>query len=410
MAYRRSRRSSVRRRAPMRRRSARRSRIYPRYRAVRPRIGTMSRRAQRNPTCSCKSNILDPGEKFALVQADPFEPKFFGAKIPDSSTIPSIPTPVQFNFSMATAAASQPNFAHAWAFYPTMENTVIRALPLSTSTWDWTTPSNFNAPVAATFQQQFEAYRPTAHAIRLSCPFAPTSTTGFVHIALATETTYSSSGTSGTQSSQLAANLSDLSGYTFYKRVTLASLTQSPLTLINKWTDETAFRYSSPFAVPQSSSATAATTANQFHIPLSWGTLLIALEGVSQVQAVGAITPLQAEVVIHTENIPQKTSALIGSTAASYNSGVLNAVSQAVANTDFAHTESEQGRVESQYMSELQAAGGEFVSGVGATLRQYAHTAGQALAFGGLRAAHGFASGVLGIGGVNNRADRLMMQ
>lgn len=408
MAYRR-RRTSVRRRGAARRRAPRR---YPRARPIRARIGTMSRRAQRHPVCNC-GTTMDPGEKFALVQADPFEPKFFGAKIPDSSTIPSIPTPVQYNYSLNTDAATQPNWAHCWAFYPTVQSANIRAGSVSTSTWSWAAAtSTTNAPVATTFQQQFEAFRSTAHAIRLSCPLAPTSTTGFVHIALATETMYTSATTTTAQFTQLAANLSDMSGYTFYKRVTLASLTQSPLTLINKWTDETAFRYSSPLASPQSADGggTNNTSANQFQIPLSWGTLLVAVEGASSVTTPGSFTPLQAEIVLHTENIPQKTSALIGSTAAAYSSGVLNAVSQAVANTDFAHTESEQPRVEAQYMTELQAAGGEFLSGVGSQVRQYAAGLGQFIGYNALRIAHGAGARALGIGGVNNNPARIAMQ
>lgn len=406
MAYRRTRRS-VRRRGGSRRRTAR---VYPRARRYSPRVGTMSRRAQRNPVCTCAKSV-DPGEKFALIQADPFEPKFFGAKIPDSSTLPSIPTPVQYNYTMSTDATVAPNLAHAWAFWPTVQSSNSRAVPATTSTWTWAGSTDSSAPVSTTFQSQFEAFRPVAHAIRLSCPFAPTSTTGFVHIALATETMYQSVGTTAAQRLQLASSLSDLSGYTFYKRVTLASLTQSPLTLINKWTDETAFRYSSPLSAPQNANPGSDNAGgNQFHIPFSWGVLIVALEGISTSTTAGSITPLQAEVILHTENIPQKTSALIGSTAAAYSSGVLNAVSQAVANTDFAHTEQEQPRVEAQYMTELRAAGGEFMSGVGSTLRQYASSAGQAMAYGSMRiAAYGMGR-ALGIGGVNDRANRLAMQ
>lgn len=405
MAYRRSgSRASGRRRASVRRRPRRRV-IYPRYTPRVGRIGTMSRRAQRNPVCTCAPQI-SPGDKFALVQADPFEPKYFGGKIPDSSTIPSIPTPVQYNYSLTTSAVAQQNWAHAWAFYPTVLSANFRAVGTGTSTWDWAASTISDAPISTTFTQQFEAFRPVAHAIRLSCPLAPTSTTGFVHIALATETVFSGAATSGAQYLNLASTLSDLSGYTFYKRVTLASLTQSPLTLINKWTDETAFRYSSPLAVPSTASSSVSNASNAFHIPLSWGTLIVAVEGISSSSTLASLTPLQAEIILHTENIPQKTSALIGSTAAAYSSGVLNAVSQAVANTDFAHTEAEQDRVEAQYMSELRSAGGEFASGVASTLGQYARAAGQAAAMAGMR----YAAGALGVGGVNNRADRLMMQ
>lgn len=217
MAYRRRARRSVRRRAPTRRRT-----VSTRYRRTRTRrrVGTMSRRAQRHPVCNCGVKQMDPGDKFALCQADPFEPKFFGGKIPDSSTIPSISTPVQYNFSLATNSSTQPNWAHAWAFYPSLNQCNVTAPGLTASTWNWSTATFSSAPVYTTFGQQFEAFRPVAHAIRLSCPQAPTSTTGFVHVALATETFYSSGNSTSSQVTQLAGNLSDLSGYTFYKRVT----------------------------------------------------------------------------------------------------------------------------------------------------------------------------------------------
>lgn len=411
MAYSRRRTTSRRRRPVRRRRSSVRYGRYPRTRYVgRRRIGTMSRRAQRNPVCACKSSAVPPGDKFALCQADPFEPKFFGGKIPDSSTIPSIPTPVQYNFSLTTGATTQPNWAHCWAFWPTVRSSQLRANSSDPVSWSWVSPVSYDAPVASTFQTQFEAFRPVAHAIRLSCPTAPTSTTGFVHVALATETVYTAPGSAGSQFVNLAGNLSDLSGYTFYKRVTLASLTQSPLTIINKWTDETAFRYSSPLATPNTTAASGENMANQFHIPLSWGVLMVAVEGISTSTTPGSVSPLQAEIILHTENIPQKTSALIGSTAAAYSSGVLNAVSQAVANTDFSHTEAEQPRVEAQYLGELQAAGGEFVAGVAGTLYQYARQAGASLAYAGLRSVAGYMSGGLGVGGVNNNPNRLMNQ
>ena len=243
------------------------------------------------------------------------------------------------------------SMAHAWAFYPAVQNSFVTAIGTGPNAWTWVGGAVQNAQQATAFKQQFEAFRPTAHAIRLSCPFAPTSTTGFVHIAIATETIYSSGGGVSAQYLNLANSLPDMSGYTFYKRVTLASLTQSPITLINKWTDETAFRYQSPTA---SEATEILGNALTFQVPWSWGTLLIAVEGASTNNVVGQpLAPLQAEVVIHTECIPDKASTLLGSTAAAYNSGVLNAVSQAVAQTDFAHTEDQQDSTVNSYVQEV---------------------------------------------------------
>jgi len=396
MAYRRT-KTNIRR-APRRKRRTSVRRVYA------PRRATLRRRTQRRQRvteCKCPGE-MSPGEKFVMIQSDPFDTKYFGAKIPDSSTIPSLPTPLQYNYSLTTDPASQPNWAHAWAFYPCVKNANVRLNGLSPTSWSVSSFSTSDAPQASSFLTQFEAYRPVAHSIRLSCPFAPTTTTGFVHIAIATETVFTAGGSAVQQITQLASNLSDLSGYTFYKRVTLASLTQSPITLINKWTDETAFRYQSPAAlVPTDATA----GPNTFHVPFSWGTLMVAVEGVSSATAAAAITPLQAEVTLHSECIPQKTSTLLGSTAAAYSSGVLNAVSQAVAQTDFAHTEDQQENTIRSYAEEV-------ANAMGTSTAELQGLAGQAVRAGLRYGARYVAGGAArrmanGIGGVNNNPYRL---
>jgi len=358
------------------------------------------------------SNQIDPGTKFILAQADPFMTKAFGGKIPDSSTIPSVATPLQWNVPLATPSQN-PSFSCCWAFSPSVYSNFTTALGSNSTTWSW--PSlPVSAPIYAGFVNAFEAYRPIAHAIRLSCPLAPTSTTGFVHIALAVETNVGASGLSTAQFNNFATTLSNLSGYTFYKRVTLASLTQSPITLVNKWTDETAFRYSSPTVnfdetppagTSDQISTSKAMAANSFNIPLSWGTLLVAVEGIAPSGGSIVSTPLQAEVVLHTEGIPQKSGVLIGSTAAAYDSGTLNAVSQAVANTDFAHTESEQKTYERSFGEQVVQA----MSDAGMNPNNVARHFGGRVAEMAVNAAGAFIGG-LGVGGVNNRPNRLMIQ
>jgi len=408
MAYRRSRvnirRPYRRRRATTIRRSSY-SRSRPAYsrtryassrRPYRRRASTLRRRPQ---ACSCPGD-MSPGDKFVMTQSDPFDTKYFGSKIPDSSTLPSIPTPVQYNQTLSISPLAAPSMSHAWAFYPAVTGSFITAIGNSPTAWGWSGAAIQDAQQATAFRQQFEAYRPTAHAIRLSCPFAPTTTTGFVHIAIATETVYAGLGTQG-QYLNLANSLATMSGYTFYKRVTLASLTQSPITLINKWTDETAFRYQAPAASEANDSGGPLT----FQIPWSWGTLLVAVEGASTNNVVGQpLVPLQAEVVIHTECIPDKASTLLGSTAAAYNSGVLNAVSQAVAQTDFAHTEDQQDTTVNSYVQEV-------ANAIGTSSDEIYNLAGSVLRTGlryGARAAYNYAAGGgYGVGGVNNNPNRL---
>jgi len=388
MAYRRAR---VNIRRPVRRRRAVRRSAVRRRPMVMRRRRTYRQRAAASNGCGC-SKDLTPGDKFVMLQSDPFDTKYFGAKIPDSSTLPSISTPVQYNQALTTttAAADNPSLAHAWAFYPSTNIATCVAQGTTSSAWDWNGAgsSRIDAPQYSAFRTQFEAFRPTAHAIRLSCPFAPTSTTGFVHIAIATETVYTSGGASAVHFANLASNLGELSGYSFYKRVTLASLTQSPITLINKWTDETAFRYQSPWAAENGTSGGNPLT---FHIPWSWGTLIVAVEGASTVTTGGqTITPLQAEVVLHTECIPDKTSTLLGSTAAAYAPAMLSAVSSAVANTDFAHTEDQQSGTITAYVNEVRAAAGERVSQVLGQGLAYAEDMGRQYLNAGVRSFVGY--------------------
>jgi len=403
MAFRRSRGNIRRPRRAYRRRPAYRAR-YARRSYRRSAASTRMRRAE---ACHCET-ALTAGDKFVLVQADPFEPKFGGAKVPDSSTIPSIATPVTASLSCITGAATQANWNAAWAFYPTLAGTQIAAVGTSTSAVTWTGAVAYDFPQTSSYIAQFEVYRPVAHGIRLSCPFAPTSTTGFVHVALAVETSYNAaSATAAAQYLQLPTSINEISGYPYYKRVTLASLTQSPLTIINKWTDETAFRYSNPDVNQQASTGA---TGMTFHIPYSWGTLVVMVEGYSSVTtASNPQIPLQAEVILHTEAIPTKTSTILGNTAAASEPQLMSAVSQAVANTDFSHTEDRQDQTISAYMGEVANAAGINNESLGRAANFLGR---QALRFGVNTAYRYYNRGRPGhgLGGVNDNPARLLLE
>jgi len=156
MAYRRSkgniRKAPRRRRRAVRRAPARRSMtVYTRRRTTRRRVAD---------PCKCPQE-LTPGDKFVMIQSDPFDTKYFGAKIPDSSTIPSIPTPIQYNQPLQTLITSQPNWAGAWAFYPALQGSFITALGLNASQWSFSTANATvqNAPQFTSYTSQFEAFR-----------------------------------------------------------------------------------------------------------------------------------------------------------------------------------------------------------------------------------------------------------
>lgn len=388
----------MRRRRPAARRAPVRRRVV-RTRSTRP-------KAQRTQ-CVCPGEVTT-STKFILAQADPFEPKSFGGKIPDSSTIPSISTPVSWNYTCSSAAIAgdNPSLAHAWAFNPTCLSAAVRSKGSTANSWLWSSVQLTDIPNASAFQTQFEATRTIAHGIRLTCPFAPTSTTGFVHVALATETYFGTSLGSSTNSfAQLATTIDQMSQYTYYQRFTLASLTQSPITLVNKWTDETAFRYSSPLVdfTGGTGAVSAAGASATFHIPLNWGTLLVVVEGASTDTTDGrVISPLSAEIMWHTENIPNKASTVIGSTAAASDPQVLSSVSRAVAQSDFAHTENGQERHMSNFVGDMMDAAGISSNDV--------YNAAASVARSGVGMAAGYLRQRYGIGGVNNMPNRLAIR
>jgi len=337
--------------------------------------------------CVCPGTELTTGEKFVLAQGDPFDPKCLGCKIPDSNTQPSIGIPCQELYSTSGSAA---NMAYCIAFLPGVTGSIVVPGAVASNSWSWLAAygnaQNWNKKtdiVAAC-----EAVRPVAHGLRISSSIAPTTATGFVHLALAVETNL------GASTWQFATTTALMAGYSWYKRVTVASLTQSPVTIINKFVDETAFRYLAPDSIP----GWAGSTGNTFQIPLSWGALLVAVEGCANAE------PLQFEMMLHLEAIPKNTGVIAGSPAAPSNTALLASAAGIATNTDFAHTEDQQDSYMAQVVENAQAgaaaAGQSFVTNA---LRPAAYSLGHSLANQALSAGIAGAAGIMGV----NRVGRL---
>jgi len=306
------------RRAPARRTYRRSTSRYARRRPM--------RRMKRKPAVQTE---LTPAAKFALAQLDPFEPKCLGAKIPDSNTMPSLANcdTDQVNITPPTA----PGNVVAYAFRPSYSESFYPAVNGAVSvTWS-------NAPGArrnfGNVTNSVEAIRPVAHAIRLSSALAPTSATGFVHVGLSVESRRNPTISSNPD---WPTNINQMTGLAYYKRFTLASLTQSPITCINKWLDDTGFRYEDPNAV-QNLTANTTITSSTLNFWDSWGTLIVMIEG-----APTTGNPVAVEHILLTECIPRKDAFVLGTQAAPHSSGTLSATSVMAGETDFAHTEAQQ--------------------------------------------------------------------
>jgi len=394
MVYRRSRvnvRKPIRRRASIRRR--------PRY--TRPRVSrraSTQQRAKAKP-CVCPGE-LTPSSKFALAQLDPFHPLALGAKIPDTNTMPSI---ANSSTDQVACPLATTGFLTGFAFRPAYNAGVITATPVSATAVNWGALATTNAANRrdyTAFVAQFEAVRPCAHAVRLVSQLSPTSATGFVHLGLSVESQFNSA-VGPTWS--FPTTINEMTGLSHYKRVTLASLTQSPITVINKWIDERGFQYQDAGQAASLSASAPNEIANPFGN--DWCTIVVLIEG-----APVSPSPLSAEHLLMTEALPKKDSILLGTQAAPNSPGTMSAVSTMLGDTEFSHTEAGQDSYINQGLSHLSnaaaTAGEQVWTNVAAPLLQRVaaaagNTAGQML----LNAIRGRG----GLPGVNSNPGRLML-
>jgi len=314
----------------------RRPRRAPRYRRPstgRRRVTRRRRGYTKQSKCEC-SGELSPSSRFAMAQLDPFDPRTQGAKIPDSNTMPSIANQDTDQVALPTAAGQT---LAAIAFTPSYAQGVfVAAHNLGTLTWPITGAAarrNYTNIIG-----QIEAIRPVAHAIRASSSLAPTAATGFVHLGLSVESRINDANDNTVLS--LPVNVNEMTGLAHYKRVTLASLTQSPITAINKWIDDIAFRYDDPRLKISSTTSSSGTTniGYQFlSMYQSWATIVVMIEGVP-----ASSTPLSFEHILLSEALPKKDSFVLGTPAAPNSPAIMSAVSQMTSDTDFSHTEAGQ--------------------------------------------------------------------
>jgi len=117
-------------------------------------------------------------------------------------------------------------------------------------------------------------------------------------------------------------------------------LTQNPLTVVNKFLDQTAFRYNS---TSEPNGGFSNTSNGQFTITHSWATIIIALEGCP-----AGSNPIGVETCLHAETLPKIGSTNNCSPAARPQPAVMDAAANVAANTQGTHFESEQGSVFAQ--------------------------------------------------------------
>jgi len=380
MAYRRRARTTRRRR--YRRRAPTRS-FRRRYRRVRQYPGMSGQRyVPRTPRLKIS--------KFALGQIDPFDDRVYGAKVPDANTTPSSTTVINDEITLTTDAAFQ---LAAKAFRPWVTSQSVAATAASANSWTW--PALFGGATdssrASTVKSNFNLIRPVAHGVRLSCPLAPTSVTGFCHVAL-----YAGRDSTSVTTWDLPTSLSQLNQCIWYKRYPLAMLTQKTLTVVNKVTDCGSTVYIDP--------ASDRASGGSVVLDMSFNnegftTIVVAIEsaGVSS-------TSLAVESITHLEALPSFGGVITPTPAADFNPAELSRVSRISSVVDATLLDGEQDRrMNAAVNAILEGAGqamGQVAANIGTGLQNAAYRFGE----GAVQSAAGYASRYFagGIPGVTN--------
>jgi hypothetical protein len=294
-----------------------------------------------------------------MAHIDPFLPVVRGVKVPDTNTMESDTVLCTDEYSFTITTGTNVKCA---AFNPALTSTVVGSTE-GAGAWTWAAAFAGGTDVAqlSNITAASTAYRTVAHGIRISSTLAPTAATGFVHIAIYSPSTY------GATTWPFPTTLSQMRDLPFYRKVTLASLTQSPLTVVNKFLDQTAFRYN---ATDEIVAGYTNSGRGSFQVTHSWASIFVAVEG-----APSASNALGIEMVLHAETISKAGASNNNSPAAPGNPGLMAAAGHMAANTNASHFESEQGSIFAQAtdaISEGLQAGAQNVAEWGATTLRHA--------------------------------------
>jgi len=262
---------------------------------------------------------------FLLGQINPFDTLVKGVKVPDANTMNSDTATICESFPLSITTGGN---VKAWVCNVWPRGCLVTSTE-GVSTWSWTASYGGSSDYSriSDISASYAAIRCCAHGVRLSCTLAPTAATGFVHMAVYAPSTY------GEATWPFPTSIGAMSDLPWYRKVTLASLTQNPITIVNKFLDQTAFRYEEP---DQGSAGFANSNRGEFHIPHSWGSIIIAVEGTPA----GAL--FSAEQIVHYEALPLQGTMNASSPAAPSDPAQMQAAGHASGTVDTTHFGSEE--------------------------------------------------------------------
>jgi len=258
---------------------------YHRFKYLHPRglskeEGSLSRARQRKHGAKKRAAL----HKFTLAQLNPFNRDCYDCRVPDTNTAPSTPFSTYDEYNIGSGAF--PN-ASCNIFMPNLRN--MYCFPAgaggSATSWNWSAINQNSTVNYTALDNQFGLYRPVSLGIRITCPLAATSASGYVHLCLFSASTSNSS-------ANLPSNLTEMATCPFYKRINLASIVQTPVIYVSKYMDESAHLYRDINNAFQFTG----TTGAEIQTNWGWMTIMCVVEGYPN-----GGNPLGIEVVGHYE-------------------------------------------------------------------------------------------------------------
>nr|UOF76694.1 coat protein [Cressdnaviricota sp.] len=204
---------------------------------------------------------------YTLAQVNPFDRNCYDCRIPDANTAPSSPF---FAYDELQMDMSTTN-AYCVACIPHCQYYAIAATNnVDPSGWTW--PAAFGGlnsqSKASSVTAQYTLARTVAHGIRISCGLSPTTVTGYVHVALYSLSDY------GQTTWQYPTTIAQMTELPYYRRFTLAELTQGAVTISNKFND-----ISSRLYRDTSDTGKPTLTGTLYQWSQGWMSILVAVEG-----------------------------------------------------------------------------------------------------------------------------------
>lgn len=301
----------------------RRRRSYGRrsYGGSRPRIVVMAPNLRTRKRRRVSRKKVAPARKitrFELAQSNPFHPNAYGCKIPDANSVPSCAFQAMSSFLMTTDA----NGTSARAYRPVTACERIATSSSTATSWTWN--SDYTTGITANSKQSsittnFTVVRPVAHGVRITCPLAPNTVLGSVHICVYSPELFGETG----WNSVLPKSFDDMSQQAIYKKIPLAALCSKSVTIINRTIDFSSQRYYDP-------ASTLSANATQLEFQTTgWGIILVAVEAANVSTGV-----VNVETLTHFEGTPKLGGLSIAGMAAPYSESILTNVTRGVSARD----------------------------------------------------------------------------